>query len=114
MAFKDVRIVGVDREGSIQMENGAAKVRFLLSAEPPPEWIRIFMDEIRGAEHAVVGEVIVLGDEMVTESRIAHLQRHVDELKLYVSSANAIYARRFPPSAQDRDALDAALSSLRL
>ena len=114
MAFEEIRIVGVDREGSVPLENGAAQVRYVLSHEPPAEWVRAFMDEIRGADFASVGEVSVLGDAMVTEPRIADLQRHTDALKGHVADANARYARRFHRGDEARAELDAALSALRI
>lgn len=114
MAFEDIRIVGVDRDSSVPMDGGLAQVAFLLSREPPVEWIRLFMDGVRGRDFDTVGEVVILGDVMRTEPAMARLQPFVDALKAEIAEANARYVRRYHASAAARAELDAALDALRL
>jgi hypothetical protein len=89
--FEEIRIIDldVDLTQPSQEARGFRRMYLKLSAEPPPEWVRIFEQERRFPPHRIWRNAWVIGAHIVVECVPEELeQSHLNHLKEDVAKAN--------------------------
>lgn len=107
--FKDITILGINKDSSIINERGNSEIHLRLSNDPPGEWGQLFTNAWSDTFYSMKQHAEVLGSDLVVHCHPSVLMNeHMPQLDKAVEAANQQYLSHYAAAemaAQNEDTM---------
>lgn len=114
--FKDITILGINKDSSIINERGNSEIHLRLSNDPPGEWGQLFANAWSGVWYSMKQHAEVFGSDLVVHCHHSTLMKdHMPQLENAVEVTNKEYRSHFAAAemaAQNADSTKARSSQV--